>query len=163
MPLDIATPLGQATLAHERKLIAAFHRTYPPYLYVETDKTRDAVNDGVIVRRKDNTMLAVVESKCRDMTVENLYEDWCGEWLITWRKVKECSLLARAMRVNLTGMLYCLKSNVVLMKQLYDGNKDVWLTDFRTANTETQRTVNGGRVVRENAFINMENALRFRV
>ena len=67
------------------------------------------------------------------------------------------------MRVNLTGMLYCLKSNTVLMKQLYDGNKDEWLADFRTANTETQRTVNGGRVVRENAFINMDNALRFRV
>lgn len=161
--LDIETPKGQKTLEQERHMIASFHKTFPSYHYYETDKTRDSVNDGIILRPSRNEIVAVTEAKCRNCTVEDITVHWCNEWLITWKKVRRNADLAREMRLNLVGILYCVKSGVALMKKLYDGNSDVWLTDFRTAHTETQRTINGGRVVRENAFINMEGAFRFKV
>ena len=160
--MDILTPKGQETLRKERAVIAAWPRLYPGFLYIETDKERDAVNDGIIVKAKTNTIVAVCETKCRGSTIEQ-FDNWNREWLITYKKIKRNAFLAREMRVFFTGIMYLAPSNILLVKNLYDGNADKWLVDFRTDKTETQQTVNGGRVVRENAFIDMRGAREFTV
>lgn len=160
--LDINTPLGQAKLRDERRLIDAFHEHCSLYLYAETDKDRDAVNDGIIFNRDSRAIVSVVETKCRGSSIE-WFEKHGGTWLITWKKVKRCAFLAREMRVFFTGILYFVPSNIALMAHVYDGNNDKWLIEPNVRETETQATVNGGRTVKENAFLDMKNALRFPV
>lgn len=163
MKMDIQSPKGQVTLAQERMVIAGFHKIFPNFLYAETDKDCDAVNDGVILNRKTNTIVAVCETKCRGASIEQLANDWKWEWLITHKKIERNAFLAREMRVFFTGILYLAHSNLLLMKQLYDGRTDKWLATYRTAKTTTRRNVNGGSATRENAFIDMRDANQFKL
>lgn len=163
MGLDVLTPKGQVTLEQERRVIAAFHKHYPGFSYIETDKTRDAVNDGVIVRTKTSTIVAVCETKCRGATLDDFERKWGYRWLMTHRKIKENAILARGMRVFFTGLLFLAESDMLLVQNLYDGNSDRWLVEYDVADTETQRTVNGGTTIRSNAFLDMRGARRFSV
>jgi hypothetical protein len=159
--MDILTPKGQVTRQQEQQVIAAFHKKYPEYLYAETHKERDSVNDGIILNRKTSVIVAVCETKCRGASLDQFENKWHRRWLITNRKIQENMQLARAMRCYFTGILYLTQSNLILMKHLYDGNADKWLAEYNTAHCETQRNINGGRTIRENAFVDMSGAQRF--
>jgi hypothetical protein len=159
MSLSIETDAGQITYQQERRVIAAFHTLFPKLQFVETNKQRDAVNDGVVFDRKSNTLISVVETKCRGASLADL-ERWNMEWLITWEKVKRCAAVAREMRVLFVGLLYLTKSDTLLMVKIYDGHTDKWLVKYRKQETETQRNVSGGTTIRMNAFIDMRGATR---
>lgn len=163
MTMHIHTERGKETLEQERRVMAAFHKIFPNYQYVETDKDRDAVNDGIIMNRKTGTIIAVCETKCRSASTQQLVEQWHNEWLVTHKKIKRNAFVAREMRCYFTGLLYLAASDDLLITQLYDGNLDRWLVKYRTAETETQKNNAGGTAIRENAFIDMTDAKRFNV
>jgi hypothetical protein len=51
--------------------------------------------------------------------------------------------------------------DLLITKQLSNA-KGEWTCDFRVDKTETQETINGGKIVRENAYIDLTEAKHIR-
>lgn len=152
--LDINTERGRETLWDEVEAIQIIKSHWPACLYVHTDKEGPAAVDAIIIRHE--RIFAVAETKCRDMTLTGLRERFSNEWLVTNDKIKRAAVAADLLDVELWGFLYLVPVKTLLRIKMY--SKGRWLVPIRTAHTETQKTVNGGKIVRENAFIQMATA-----
>lgn len=122
--------------------------------YISTPKDEPALVDAVLM--KGDQLVAVVETKCRDIDRKTFEGPFDNEWLITFEKVVRSRDIANALGVPLVGFLYLVKDDVLLVKRL--SNPDGSVVPFRVETTETQATVNGGTATRGNAFIRMNGA-----
>jgi hypothetical protein len=148
MSLDIATPRGQRTLADEQ-IVAAWLESRGTK-YIQTPKDKPAKVDAILVR--DGAIFAVAETKCRyGMNLKTLRHQFDNEWLVTEAKIKEASQIAAGLCVPLVGFLYLVDDDTLLSVNLFNAPR-------RVANTQTQRTVNGGSIIRANAYIKMDHA-----
>jgi hypothetical protein len=68
--------------------------------------------------------------------------------------------VARKLDAESWGVLYLPRSRVVLLVKLFDVEGRP-LTPMRFERTRSQETVNGGTIIRENAFINVMQAHTF--
>lgn len=157
--LDIHTEKGQATLIHEREAIDIFLKNTVGFGIIETDKNKASDVDFIIT--KNNKTFAVAETKCRyDCDLEKFKKDYNSHWLVTLDKLIKMKSISDSMRVNGIGLLYIVKSKTLLVKTIIqNGNFSV---NFHVRNTLTQRTVNGGSIIRANAYIDMRNATIFK-
>jgi hypothetical protein len=155
--LDVNTDAGLKTLADERRAAELFEKRFPGVRYIHTDKSTAAKADAVLIR--DDQISRVVLTSCRyNCTRATLRGAWANEWLLTWRKLMLGAWLAKHLETRLTGFLYFADEDKLLVRQLYDPSIKKW-APFHTELTETQATVNGGRITRKNAFINMDKAI----
>ena len=115
---------------------------------IETDKNIDAKIDGIIV--KDNQLSGVFESKCRDLSLMQLQK--FGSWLITHDKLIEGKKISTLLRVPFIGFLYLIKDDIIMYWKITDKYGD-FLFDYDIKETRTQKTINGGSVIRKNAFL----------
>jgi hypothetical protein len=153
--MDILTPAGQKTLADEQKAAAIYHKNCPNYRYIQTPKNMPALVDGVLISDK---ILAVVETKCRyDMDLDYFNSAYKSEWLVTYEKISAAGKIGRDLGVPLVGFLYIVQSNCLLIQQITDEFGEMICTHY-VKETETQKTVNGGKIVRPNCFISMKGA-----
>jgi hypothetical protein len=158
--VDILTPRGQQTLEDERAAVALFMLKHPDIQYVHTPKDRECAADAVLVR--DGSIIALVETKCRyDMTHEQFILERSGEWLVTLDKLINARALAIQLCVPLVGFLYLVPSKVLLVKSIVNSRGE-WLPECTVKQTETQATVNGGRAVRANAFLQWATATQYK-
>lgn len=156
--LDINTPRGQVTVEQERRLAKLFELGYPGLSYVHTPKGKPSGVDAVIVNgRGEPKIEAVVESKCREMSMHDLTTKFKNEWLVTFAKLAVGQHVADILCVPYYGFLYLVPDDLLLFVCLYVPGRG-WLTRFRVEQTETQATVNGGSAVRANAYIDMSSA-----
>lgn len=156
--MDILTPRGQQTLADELRAAALFEER-TGLKYVRTPDDQPAKVDAVIV--KEGRVAGVVETKCRyGCTRQTLRDAWGDEWLVTMEKVEQAKGAAALLRVPLYGFLYLVDEGVLLTKKLAD-EEGQYCCRLRCDNTQTQRTCNGGKAVRCNAFIDMKDAKEF--
>jgi hypothetical protein len=154
--MDILTDKGQQTLKDEEKAAQIWTYHYPAYQYIVTPKDEPAVVDAVLIH--ETKIAAVVETKCRyDMTIEELFYERNGEWLVTNEKLLKARQVGLGLGVPLVGFLYMVKNNTLLVQKLTDTDGN-FVCDLRVEETTTQKTVNGGIVTRRNAFIKMHNA-----
>jgi hypothetical protein len=153
MSLDILTEKGQQTVLQEQRAKQILEMT-TKFVYVETPKDKPCAVDAVLV--SDGCVVGVAETKCRNMSILQL-QRFNNEGLVTEEKLLNARNLAKALYVPLYGVLYLVPDDTVLFKKLskVDGSWDV---PFRTEETKTQATVNGGIAVRSNAFIDMSKA-----
>jgi hypothetical protein len=160
MDLDINTPKGQESLAQERKLLEAFSSSMG-WQIIETDKEQPAQVDGFLVENK--TIVGVFEAKCRKATIKQM-ENWGSEWLLTHQKLLDGIEISRRLRVPFYGLIYLLNDGVGVYIKLTD-NTGTLLPEvkIRVENTETQATINGGKVVRANAYIDLSTSYIFAV
>jgi len=161
--LDINTPAGRETLADEMRAARAFEDQFGVrYIHTKTDST--AVVDAVIINKQNEVGGVVLASSRYNCTVDTFMTTWGAEWLLTWRKLMGGARVARDMRVTLYGFIFVVDDHVLLIKKLYDPTKPTregrWITSYRTDDTLTQGTVNGGTAFRRNAFIDIERATR---
>ena len=152
--LDILSPKGQETLAQELRAVEIFNYYNSDTYYAPTPKHMPAIVDAVLVDKTG--AIGLVETKCRMMTHKKLKE-YGGEWLITWDKIKKAKELSVGCGIPLFGFLYLVPDDILLMEKISDGTGKM-LVEIRVASTRTQATVNGGSVVRENVYINMNAA-----
>lgn len=150
--MDIATPKGKATLAHERRAIELLRSKHPEIAYIHTRKDKACRVDGVLI--KNNSIHAVVETKCRRMNIEQFRHDFQNEWLVTFDKVVEGRRIAQDLFVPFIGMLYLVDSDILLVQRIADETGE-WCVPMRIKRTETQKTVNGGSIYRTNAYIKL--------
>jgi len=164
--LDINTPRGQETLADEKKAAEAFEREYG-WRYIHTPKVRASKIDAILLNEQSEIAGVVLASARYECSIDKFMTEWDAEWLLTWRKLAVAARVARDLQVMLFGFLYVVDDRLLLIKRLYDPMRPVrtarWLAQFRLDRTETKATVNGGRAVRLNAFVNIEQATRLPV
>lgn len=147
MELDINTPKGQISLQQEERMLKYISECWNLDI-VNTKKEGDAVCDGFLI--KNDTVVGLFESKCRNLSLIEL-EDY-GSWLVTHEKIEKCRLLSEYLRVPFIGFLRLNKSNIVMYWKITD-DKGQYLFDFEHMKTETQKTINGGTIIRDNAFL----------
>ena len=121
---------------------------------IETDKSTDARCDGIMV--SNNKLIGVFESKCRNMTLEDLQR--FGSWLVTHEKISDGQTVSRLLRIQFCGFLYLIPDDMILMWPITD-NKGDYNFDFESKKTETQETINGGKVVRKNSFLPFDESV----
>jgi len=153
--MDILTAKGQESKQWEDEAIDLWHQKNPLWRYVRTLKDQPAVIDGVIV--KDELIRAVVETKCRQCSVVEFAVTWESKWLVTSKKIREGAKVAEALCVPFLGFLYLPEARILMHKTLWTPD-DGWVTNIEEKETRTQATINGGSIVRLNAFIDMSDA-----
>lgn len=146
--LDILTTKGQKTLQEENAVIQRLIDKWKIQI-INTDKDDCASIDNLFVR--DDVLMAISEIKCRQLTRKQL-EYYGNTWLITHQKIKDGAMLSKLLRVPFIGVLYLVPDDIILYWKITDKDGN-YLFDFDVKNTETQRTVNGGLIVRENAYL----------
>jgi hypothetical protein len=157
--LDVNSPKGQESLEHELRAVQLWSHHYSDYTYVHTPKNGPALVDAVIVDN-DTNVVAVVEQKSRNMSLEQL-QKWNNEWLITYDKIEAGRYVANSLGVPFIGFLYLIPDDLLITKQLSNAQGE-WTCEFRTALTETQETINGGLITRENAYVDLTGAKHIR-
>lgn len=149
MSLDIATPKGQVSLRDEQ-IVARWFNRRDGHVYAQTPKDSPVKIDALLIR--DGNLFGLAETKCRyDIDLAGFKTEYKNEWLITAEKVESSLKLAQQFCVPLYGFLYLVKDDVLLIANL---SKAKMYKKF----TKTQKTINGGKIVRENSFVSMENA-----
>lgn len=151
--MDILTEKGQRSLVYEREMLDKIRHTMcdkhkSNSQIIETDKNMDAKVDGMIV--KNGELAGIFESKCRNLSLMELRS--FNSWLVTLDKIMEGKRLSEMLRVPYFGFLYLIKDKIVMYWKITDkyGN---FIFDFDVKNTRTQKTINGGSIVRTNAYL----------
>ena len=152
MGLDILSEKGQASLHYEKIMLDKISEIRGVDL-VEPDKDTDAKIDGLII--KNNALVGAFESKCRKLSLDELKR--FGSWLITMDKILEGRKISKLLRIPFFGFLYLIRDERILCWQITD-SEGTFSFDFNIANTKTQKTINGGEIVRTNAFLPIEKA-----
>jgi len=158
---DIATPAGQVSLAQEREFLRAIQRQLGKITIVETDKSKPAKVDGFMIT-PGNVVAGVFETKCRDLSRDTLKRQYKNQWLITYEKICDGATVARLLQVAFYGFLYLVPDGVGLAIRLTDTDGN-FVQPIRLAYTPTQRTCNGGSILRTNAYVDMRAAVAFPV
>lgn len=162
--LDINTPKGREATAQETTLIKALHKHCKDagidIQFAETDKSQPANLDGVMV--VDGKLVGIYEVKCRDISLDTLVNKYSNEAMITNHKLELAINVSKIMRVPFFFIIYLLHDGVGLYVQVTDERGKV-IVEVRTEVTGTPRSINGGWVERDNAFIDMSKAYKFEV
>lgn len=153
--MDILTPKGQITVQQEKDAIRSFLERYPDYSYVETPKDQPADIDGFIC--KGTTMISGVEVKCRMMSYHDLMNKYKAQWLITYDKIERGIAVCRSLGVDFRGFLYLVPEQILLVVRIWDC-KTGETVGMEIEETRTQATVNGGSIVRLNAYVDVSHA-----
>jgi hypothetical protein len=153
--MDILTEAGQQTLKDEQRAADLFCARYPQYKYVQTPKHMPAYVDALLI---DAGLAAAVETKCRyDMDLQKFKAEYKQEWLVTHEKIQNAANVASGLGIPLVGFLYLVRSDCLLVQKITDAFGK-FVCEIRTQDTYTQKSINGGRILRTNGFINMSNA-----
>lgn len=155
--MDILTPAGQKTIPQERQLIKSFEAKWPSFRCIPSASDLPSALDGFVER--DGIINAVYESKCRKVDSKQL-AIWNNQWLVTYNKIKIGAEIAAHFNVPLIGLLFLLNEPIGLCIKITD-EFGQFLPHILIKPTTTQSSINGGSVVRSNAFICMKTAKSF--
>lgn len=155
--LDINTERGRIAAKQQAKAIEVLEQR-TGMRFVTTDDRDSALVDAFAYDQQ-NRMVAVCEVKSRSMTLRQL-KDWRNEWLITYEKIRHGCDMAKTLRVPFIGVLYLTPDDLVLTIIISDKSGNL-MQPTRIERTETQATTNGGKIIRSNAYINMNAATKY--
>ena len=116
-----------------------FAKHFPDYEYCETPKDKPADIDAILI--KQNQIMRVVETKCRDMTIEEFIGRYNYQWLVTFDKLEKGRRISHALQVPFIGFLYLMPSDLLLVQQI--ANEYSYVPEITLMQTETQKTING--------------------
>jgi hypothetical protein len=155
--VDILTAKGQQSLSDER-VVAQWVESHFQFQYIETPKDSPALIDAILIGSTSNELKGVIETKCRyKLTLEQFKTSFKNEWLVTWDKVHNAIQIANSLGVPCFGFLYLVNDKYLLIQKLSEPNGKLNVK-IRLETTETQATINGGKAIRTNAFIDMSSA-----
>jgi hypothetical protein len=153
--MDILTPKGQKTRQQEDRAIEIWLSHYPDCPYIHTPKDKPATVDAVLCNK--GSIKAVVETKCRDFSYETFKRKFQGNLLISYEKIIKAADIASSMCVPLVVFLYMVEDDSLLYQKIWEPGVG-WTCTILIRPTWTQATVNGGKALRSNAFIHMDEA-----
>lgn len=154
--LNVLSERGQQTVADAQRAVDLFLRTYPDHAFFFTAQETDAAVDGVLLRGP--RISALVEIKCRyDCDSTTFSTKYGNRWLVTYDKIERGRQLAQSLSTRLVGFLYLVQSDLLMVKAITD-TAGKFVAPFSVAATETKANCEGGRAVRNNAYIDMSGA-----
>ena len=146
--LDINTKLGQKSLKDEQRMLEYIQNKFNVDI-IETPKYKSSACDGFICQ--NSRIAGLFESKCRyDMDSDLLKKR--NSWLITHQKLLECQMISKLLRVPFIGFLYLDLDQTVYSCKITNSDGD-FIIEYDIKKTITKKTINGGEIIRENAFI----------
>jgi hypothetical protein len=146
--MDILTERGQHYVAAEKKAIGYLRSVYPHSHIYHTPLESPSSLDLLSVR--DNRLQSVAEVKCRDNSVEEFLR--FDSLVLTWSKIYAMQSVAKALCVPGFVVLYIIPDDVVCVAPVVRSNGIV-VDGITRRVTETKRSCNGGRAMRENGYI----------
>lgn len=147
--MDINTPMGGWSLQRESDMMNLLDQRFA-WTAVPTPKTMPAPLDGIMVDT-DGEMIFVYETKCRDITLDQL-NDW-GTYLITYNKIENGAHASRLLCVPFVVLVYCVKDNRVVSYRITDARGNI-TAEMEIAKTTTTKNINTTETTeRWNAFI----------
>ena len=152
--LDINTERGRKAALLQAKALSIVSDACG-IKFITTSDIDSAFIDAMAINNK-NEVQAVAEVKSRDMTQIQLAK-FKNEWLVTYEKILHGAKVAQYLRVPFVGILYLIPDNKVLTVVIADKSGEL-VVPMRIDRTETQKTINGGKIMRTNAYINMDGA-----
>jgi len=155
--MDILTPRGQESRKWEDRAIQSWSSHYPDIIYASTDKNSPCAIDAILV--KDKKIIGIVEQKSRpSLSLIDFNGIYKKQWLVTQKKLDNGAKIAESLQTKFVGFLYLPQADMLLVKTLWNPNLG-WSVIIEKRHTKTQATINGGSIVRENAYIDMSEAL----
>lgn len=156
--MDILTPRGQETLKQERRALELFLSSYggSGYGFVETPKDQPADIDGFI--HKEGVLVCGIEVKCRNMSVEDLKSKFANKWLITNDKLDRGVSICERLCIDFKGFLYLAPDDLLLVVPIWSAAEKAYKSSVDIIESRTQKTVNGGTIVRLNAYVDVSSA-----
>jgi len=155
--LDSTTPLGLEAIYNSKVAVSKIQKK-TNYDFVWFSDELPSIADGIIL--KNNVAVALYEVKSRNISSEELFGNFNGEWLISYDKIHELYNITKHLRVSFVGILYCIKDDVSLAATFWDGSGAMKIK-WRVEQTKTRKTVNGGEAERPNAFFDMTRAIKY--
>jgi hypothetical protein len=76
--------------------------------------------------------------------------------LVTFDKLEKGKQIAKSLCVPFIGFLYLNQSDILLVQQI--SNHIGYVPEIIIFQTTTQKNINGGQIIRSNAYIDMSNA-----
>lgn len=110
-----------------------------------------ALIDGVAYIGREITH--IIEFKSRDESWDSMMH--YGTYLISWDKIQNGMTMARMMRVPFILVVYLAQSQMVLGVELAAEDGSLAIPDIEVRETRTQRSIEGGSVMRKNAYIDL--------
>jgi hypothetical protein len=157
MHLNINTPKGQVALGHEQVLLSSIESKWPSLKVVQTPKGQPSEIDGFII--KGNEIYSVIETKTRNCDLMQM-EQWGNEWLISYEKLLHGAEISARLRVPFIGFIYLVDEPIGISIPITDITGQ-FVQSMRLERTKTIKNINGGEVVRTNAFINISQSKTF--
>lgn len=159
--MDILTKRGQRTREQEEEAVRIWKAHHPTIRYNETPKDSPADIDAILTNDRD-AIIGVVETKCRvSMSMTEFEDTFDSMWLVTFDKIVRGMNIAKALQVPLVGFLYFPFEKTLLVQKIYCPTTGLQ-TPMEVKHTTTQTTVNGGTIMRDNAYIDMSKARRLK-
>ena len=160
--MDVNTPKGREATAQEQRLLRSLRKQYIgkgiDIQFAETDKTMPVSLDGVMIVKDQIT--GVYEVKCRNMNLAKLMDSYNNETLLTYDKLRSGVDVSERLRIPFYCIVFLVDEPLGLIIQLTD-NKGQIIAKTRLERTRTPKSVNGGSVVRTNAYVDMSTAHPF--
>lgn len=154
--LDVLSPKGQKSREQEMRAVKIWADNFPLISYCETPKDQPGAIDAIMV--KSNQIIGVVETKCRsNINHEDFKTKFKNQWLITFEKILKAKQTAELLSVPFVGFLYLVEDDILLFETIWKPEIG-WNVGIEIEKTETQATINGGLIYRDNAYLNMANA-----
>lgn len=154
MSLDVLTPKGQESAAQEIEQLEILSQADKTVSFIHTPKNEPSDVDGFITR--DGVVTGMFMSSCRKATREQM-KAWGDEFILTNDKVVKATQLAKQLCLPVYAFLYLVPDKIVMVQTLVNKSGEV-MPKLRVERTKTQRTINGGEVVRSNAYISLDGA-----
>ena len=110
-----------------------------------------ALIDGVAYTHHEITH--IIEFKSRDESWDSMLH--YGTYLISWDKIQNGMQMAKMMRVPFILIVYLVQSDMVLGVELATEDGTLAIDDIDVKETRTQRSIEGGSVMRKNAYIDL--------
>ena len=160
--MDINTPKGKEATAQEQLLLRSLRKQYISkgidVQFAETDKTMPVSLDGVMIIK--DQLAGVYEVKCRNMNLAKLKDSYSNEMLLTYDKLRSGVDVSARLMVPFYCVVFLVDEPLGLLIQLTD-NKGQIIANARLERTRTPKSVNGGTIVRTNAYVDMSTAHPF--
>ena len=147
---DCASPLGRVASWHERQIAARMARAWHAEVVMTGKGNPDDIAAVDAIFSREGVICAVAEIKWRapSLTFSSLHR--LNSYLITHRKLQRGRVAARLLRVPYLVVAGLADADVWWTVADLSGR---WVENVHVAKTTTQRTINGGTVLRWNAYI----------
>jgi alkylated DNA nucleotide flippase Atl1 len=152
MNLDCNTELGRKYISYQHECLDAFCGS-KNLKCVTTDDSLSADIDAVFYRKN---IIAIAECKTRNLTMDQLKR--FGSYLITYAKIEKLRALTKSLQCYGLLIVYLIPDKRIVWWKVCDKDGTI-LVNLNKSKTSTQATCNGGVVIRENAYIPLNEML----